>query len=137
MKKKRMRKARRNDRDEHEEFEKDFIEVSEGGSGLKKYLFIAALLMLAGYCYIGGSSKRSAAFIDDSTPGASTKKKPVKVEKQSGNVSTDAGVGKSTVNTHRVEDDSEPVMRADREVDDDDQTGNDGKAGKKKKSKKK
>ena len=50
IKNNRMSKASRNDREEHEEFKKDYIEISEVGFGFKKFLLLAALLALVAYC---------------------------------------------------------------------------------------
>ena len=56
MKKKRMKKLVRNDNDEHEEYEKDFIEVSEESSSKLKFLVLALVVACLGYCYFGGAS---------------------------------------------------------------------------------
>lgn len=72
MKKKRMIKAQRNDRDELEEFEKDFIEVDEIESSKGRYLILAVVLALFGLVYFGGIKKStfraSQAFEDSPSP---------------------------------------------------------------------
>lgn len=55
MKKKRMRKVVRNDNDEHEEYEKDYIEIYEESSSKIKFFVLAAILACFGYCYFGGA----------------------------------------------------------------------------------
>lgn len=136
MKKKRMRKASRNDRDEHEEFEKDFIEISEGGSGLKKYLFLAALVALVAYCYVGGGQRRSSgSAIDEITPVAGGKKKSGKASHQTKNSTADDDADKAGITRKRQEEEQEAILRSAQEGQNRD--GDDKQQGNKKKGKKK
>lgn len=62
-----MIKAQRNDRDELEEFEKDFIEVDELESSKGRYLVLVVVLALFGLVYFGGVRRSTfeASELDD------------------------------------------------------------------------
>ena len=68
MKKKRMIKSQRNDRDEHEEYEKDFIEIDESESSRGRYIVLGLVLFVLGFLYFGSirRSEVEGATIDDS-----------------------------------------------------------------------
>ncbi len=85
MKKKRMRKVVRNDNDEHEEYEKDYIEIFDESSSKIKFVILAAILACVGYCYFGGASYRQST--EDTTNEAS---KDAREAKRRANNQTDS-----------------------------------------------
>lgn len=77
MKKKRMKKVARNDHDEHEEFEKDFIEINEEGGGKGKLIGLVILIALVGVCYYG-SQRHSKKYSEVDQTEATTDKRSSK-----------------------------------------------------------
>lgn len=138
MKKKRMIKQQRNDREELEEFEKNYIEVEEFESSKGRYALLLVVLGLVGAFYFGGIRRSSSPVSDFEDSPFKEKKRDQKAKKEETSQSTDkvaASKGGSTGSKPKEEDQPKDRDESQAKAQDDDGDQKQGAA--KKKSKKK
>ena len=81
MKKKRMKKTERNDNEDFEDYENEYIEVTDESNSKVKYIILVLILLLSLYCYLHTSNSGNIQYDDATDYNNTTDRANKKVKK--------------------------------------------------------